>query len=186
MLTYRYTRNVEWPGLVVHLLGGPGPLPGDAPFGAGSLLFASGAWGLLENLQPAHVRIGGISKALPLVNVEERVEMVRHNRGGEGLNILRDQTREVAAALGSPTELVLLQRIVGALLSMQSSKILPSPMARARALGLLFDAGRIEHCSPRCPVHCAWRCYHGGPLLPGGILRGPLFQLHREPGFSGR
>ena len=99
-LTYRYTRNVEWPGLVVHLLGGPGPLPGDAPFGAGSLLFESGAQGLLENLQPARVRKGEVSKTLPLANVEERLETVRRIRGGEGLNTLRDQTREVAAALG--------------------------------------------------------------------------------------
>ena len=64
-LTYKYTRNVELPGPVVHLLGGSGPLSGDAPFGDGSLLFASGAQGLLENLQPAHVRIGGVSKARP-------------------------------------------------------------------------------------------------------------------------
>ena len=99
-LTYRYTRNVEWPGLVVHLLGGPGPLPGDAPFGAGSLLFESGAQGLLENLQPARVRKGEVSKTLPLANVEERLETVRRIRGEEDLNTLRDQTREVAAALG--------------------------------------------------------------------------------------
>nr|GEX02820.1 hypothetical protein [Tanacetum cinerariifolium] len=142
-LTYKYTRNVELPGLVVHLLEGPAPLPGDAPFGDGTLLFASEARGLLENLQPARVRKGGVSKALPLASVEERLEMVLRIRGEEGLNALRDQAREVAAALDWPTELALLQRIVGALLSTQSSKILTSPVARARALGLPFDAGRL-------------------------------------------
>ena len=61
--------------------------------------------------------------------MDERLEMVRRIRGGKGLNALRNQTREVAAALGSPTELVLLQRIVGALPCTQSSKIYPSPIA---------------------------------------------------------
>ena len=142
-LTYKYTRNVELPGLMVHLLEGPDPLPSDAPFGDGSLLFASEARGLLENLQPARVRKGGVSKALSLENVEERLEMVLRIRGEEGLNALRDQAREVAAALEWPTELALLQRIAGALLSTQSSKILTSPLARARASGLPFDAGRL-------------------------------------------
>lgn len=142
-LTYKYTRNVELPGLVVHLLEGPGPLPSDAPFGDGSLLFASEARGLLENLQPARVRKGGVSKALPLETVEERLEMVLRIRGEEGLNALRDQAREVAEALNWSTELALLQRIAGALLTTQSSKILTSPVARARALGLPFDAGRM-------------------------------------------
>ena len=131
------------PGLVVHLLEGPGPLPGDAPFGAGNLLLASEARGLLENLQPARVRKGGVSKALSLAEVEERLEMVLRIRGEKGLNSLRDQARDVAVALGWPAELALLQRIVGALLTTQSGKVLTSPVARARALGLPFDAGRV-------------------------------------------
>ena len=142
-LTSKYTRNVTLPGLVVHLLEGPGPLPGDAPFGDGRLLFASEARGLLENLQPARVRKGGVSKVLPIERVEERLEMVLRIRGEEGLNVLRDQAREVAEVLEWSTELALLQRIVGALLTTQSSKVLTSPVARARALGLPFDAGRV-------------------------------------------
>jgi hypothetical protein len=104
---------MELPGLVVYLLEGPYPLPSDVPFGNGALLFASEARGLLENLQPAHVRKGGVSKALSLENVEERLEMVLRIRGEEGLNALRDQAREVAA-LEWPTELALLQRIADA------------------------------------------------------------------------
>ena len=142
-LTYKYTRNVELPGLTVHLLEGPVALPSDAPFGDGSLLFASEARGLLENLQPARVRKGSVSKSLPLEAVEERLEMVLRIRGEAGLNALRDQAREVATALDWPMELAQLQRIVGALLTTQSSKVLTSPVARARALGLPFDAGRV-------------------------------------------
>jgi hypothetical protein len=142
-LTYKYTRNVELPGLTVHLLEGPDPLPSDAPFGDGTLLFGSEARGLLENLQPARVRKGGVSKALPIEAVEERLEMVLRIRGEEGLNALRDQARAVAAALDWPDELAALQRIVGALLTTQPSKVLHSPVARARALGLPFDAGRV-------------------------------------------
>ena len=99
-LTYKYTRNVVLPGLVVHLLEGPGPLPNDTPFGDGNLLFGSEARGLLENLQPARVRQGGMSKVLPLADVEERLEMVLRIRGEEGLNMLRDQARDVASAFG--------------------------------------------------------------------------------------
>ena len=143
-LTYKYTRNVELPGLTVHLLEGPEALPNDTPFGDGNLLFASEARGLLENLQPARVRKGGVSKNLPIETVEERLEMVLSIRGEDGLNALRDQARKVATALDWPTELVLLQRIVGALLTTQSSKVLNSPVARARALGLPFDAGRVS------------------------------------------
>ncbi|WP_048826520.1 hypothetical protein [Hymenobacter sp. DG25B] len=64
-LTYKYTRNVELPGLRVHLLEGPGPQPGDAPFGGGDILFASEARGLLENLQPARVRRGVSARPCP-------------------------------------------------------------------------------------------------------------------------
>ncbi|MBT2559257.1 Fic family protein [Hymenobacter sp. ISL-91] len=142
-LTYKYTRNVELPGLTVHLLEGPGPQPGDAPFGGGDILFASEARGLLENLQPARVRKGGVSKALPIETVEERLEMVLRVRGEAGLNALRDQARDVATALNWPDELAALQRIVGALLTTHSIKVLSSPVARARALGLPFDAGRV-------------------------------------------
>ena len=142
-LTYKYTRNVVLPGLTVHLLEGPAALPSDAPFGDGSLLFASEARGLLENLQPARVRKGGISKNLPIEAVEERLEMVLRIRGEQGLNALRDQARAVATALEWPAELALLQRIVSALLTTQSSDVLTSPVARARALGLPFDAGRV-------------------------------------------
>ncbi|MBO3273263.1 Fic family protein [Hymenobacter defluvii] len=143
-LTYRYTRNVELPGLTVHLLEGSAALQSDAPFGDGSLLFASEARGLLENLQPARVRKGGVSKSLPLETVEERSEMVLRIWGEEGLNVLRDQIREVATVLEWPAELAQLQRIVGALLATQPSKVVTSSVARARALGLPFDAGRVS------------------------------------------
>ncbi|MGI4733671.1 MAG: hypothetical protein ACRYG7_00670 [Janthinobacterium lividum] len=112
-LTYKYTRNVELPGLVVHLLEGPDPLPSDAPFGDGSLLFASEARGILENLQPACVRKGGVSKALPLETVEERLEMVLRIRGEAGLNALRDQARDVTTTLEWPTELASLTAYCG-------------------------------------------------------------------------
>ena len=70
--------------------------------------------------------------------------MVLSIRHEDGLNALRDQASEVATALNWPVELALLQRIVGALLTTQSSKVLSSPVARARALGLPVDAGRVS------------------------------------------
>lgn len=72
-----------------------------------------------------------MSKTLPLEPVAERLEMVLRIRGTEGLNTLPDQAHEVAGALNWPTELALMQRVVGTLLTTQSNKILTYPVARA-------------------------------------------------------
>ena len=141
-LTYKYAKRVALPGLTVHLLPGPGPQPDDRPFGATPLYFASEARAVLENLQPSRTR-GGVSKTLPLAEVEEFLERVLRVRGEEGLNVLRDEARALADTLGWPAELSRLNQIVAALLTTAPSKLLTSPVAQARALGLPYDPDRV-------------------------------------------
>lgn len=104
-------------------------------------MFASEARAVLENLQPGRTR-GGVSKTLPLVEVEEFLERVLRVRGEDGLNELRDQARTLADALGWPVELARLHQISAALLATAPSKLLTSPVAQARALGLPYDPDR--------------------------------------------
>ena len=123
------------------MLPGPGPQPDDRPFGALPLYFASEARAVLENLQPSRAR-GGSSKTLPLAEVEEFLERVLRVRGEDGLNALRDEARTLADQLNWPAELARLQPIVAALLTTAPSKLLTSPVAQARALGLPYDPDR--------------------------------------------
>ena len=140
-LTYKYAKKVALPGLTVHLLPGPGPQPDDRPFGAIPLYFASEARALLENLQPSRSR-AGVSKTLPRAEVEEFLERILRVRGEEGLNALRDQARVLAGVLQWPAELAQLTQIIAALLTTAPSKLLTSPVAQARALGLPYDPDR--------------------------------------------
>lgn len=126
----------------MHLLPGPGPQPADRPFGATPLYFASEARALLENLQPGRAR-AGVSKTLPLAEVEEFLERVLRVRGEEGLNELRDQAKAVVETLGWPAELARLTQIIAALLATAPSKLLTSPVAQARVLGLPYDPDRV-------------------------------------------
>ncbi len=141
-LTYKYGKKVALPGLTVHLLPGPGPQPDDRPFGEIPLYFASEARAVLENLQPARTRSGS-SKTLLLTEVEEFLERVLRVRGEEGLNELRDKARALADTLGWAAELARLNQLVAALLATAPSKLLTSPVAQARALGLPYDPDRV-------------------------------------------
>ncbi|MGI4869865.1 MAG: Fic family protein [Janthinobacterium lividum] len=140
-LTYKYAKKVALPGLTVHLLPGPGPQELDRPFGATALYFASETRALLENFQLGRTR-GGISKTLPPAAVEEYLERLLRVRGEEGLNELRDQARGLAISLGWEPELARLQQVIAALLATAPSRLLTSPVARARVLGLPYDPDR--------------------------------------------
>ena len=140
-LTYKYAKKVPLPGLTVHLVSGPGPQELDRPFGSSTLYFASETRALLENFQLGRTR-GGVSKTLPVPAVEEYLERLLRVRGENGLNELRDQARTLAAHLGWEAELSRLQQVIAALLTTAPSKLLTSPVARARVLGLPYDPDR--------------------------------------------
>lgn len=141
-LGYKYTRKVNLPGVVVHLVATPKSLPSDYPFMAG-LGVSSQARAILENLEPDRTQ-GGVEKCRSSEFIEERLEAEFATGGEAALNKLRDEAREIAATIGLGTGFSRLDKLIGALLSTRSAKTLKSAVARARVAGEPFDSSRME------------------------------------------
>ncbi|MBL7758208.1 MAG: Fic family protein, partial [Chitinophagaceae bacterium] len=141
-LTYTYTRNVELPGITIHLLEGPGPIEGDKPF-VDALRVSQEARAFLENLQASRGE-GEESKTLPQAVIEEKLERIIQMKGENALNDLRDKAKAIAEKLDMRKEYAKLNNLISALLSTGESKKLKSPSAMARLLGEPFDTGRID------------------------------------------
>jgi len=141
-LTYSYTKKISLPGVTVHFLEGKGPVEGDRHF-MGELYLGQQARTFLENLQISR-REGPQSKTLPRKVIEEKLESIIRINGEDAINQLRDQARTIAPELSMEREFERLNRIISALLNTHHSKILVSPAARARALGVPFDAARVQ------------------------------------------
>ncbi|MBK9105758.1 MAG: Fic family protein [Saprospiraceae bacterium] len=140
-LTYSYTRKISLPGITLRIMEGHGPIEGDNIL-SGELYVSQLERALLENLEVSRKQ-GPESKAIPLVKVEERLEMVVRVQGEAGLNTLRDKARVIAEKLGLQTEFKKLDKCISAILRTQPSKILTSPLAMARAFGHPYDPARI-------------------------------------------
>ena len=146
-LTYSYTSNVSLPGLTIHLLKGPKPIDGDAPFFED--LFASQeARAFLENLQETRKQ-GEESKTLPVSVIEERLETIIRARGEHALNVLRDKARDISQGLYMQKEFKKLNLLISSLLATGKSisgsyRNLTSPIAAARSRGEPFDPARAK------------------------------------------
>ncbi|MGE0773076.1 MAG: Fic family protein [Cyclobacteriaceae bacterium] len=141
-LTYSYTSNISIPGLTIHLLKGPKPLDGDAPFFEN--LFASQeARAFLENLQETRKK-GEESKTLPISVIEEKLETIIRARGGQALNALRDQAGAISQGLEMQKEFKKLNQLISTLLATGELRNLTSPIAVARSLGQPVDPARIR------------------------------------------
>lgn len=141
-LTYTYTRNIQLPGLTVHLQMGPKGMPQDSPFIEG-LYVSSEARAFLENLQASRSR-GGVNKTFTQAELEERLEKKIIAGGEESLNDLRDKAKALAPELGMEVECARLDKIIGAMLSTKPAKMLTSQSAMARAMGDPYDAERLS------------------------------------------
>ena len=141
-LTYTYTRKIVLPGLNLHILKGKGPIAGDRLF-VGALYLGQQARTFLENLQVSR-RSGSHSKTLPRAVVEEKLESIIRVNGESAINELRNQARKIAPELFMERAFERLDQIISALLTTHNSKILQSPAAKARAMGMPFDVGRIQ------------------------------------------
>jgi Fic family protein len=141
-LTYSYTKKVNLPGLTLRFLSGHKPIKGDNVI-SGELHVSQKARAFLENLQPSK-NVSGSSKCLTRVQIEGKLEQVIRVNGEDELNKVRDQAREIAAELRMQKEFERLNKIISALLSTHSSKILSSPIAVARAFGFPYDPGRMK------------------------------------------
>ena len=141
-LTYSYTKKIALAGITLHVLEGRGPVEGDMLF-MGELYLAQQARAFLENLQISK-RGGSKSKTLPRSVIEEKLEAIIRVNGEDAINQLRDQARRIAPELSLEREFDQLNKLISALLTTNSSTILSSSAAKARALGTPFDSARIQ------------------------------------------
>ena len=141
-LTTSYTKKVKLPGITLQFIEGFPPIQGDNLF-TGRLFVSQKARAFLENLQ-INKKIGSESKCLSLPELEEKLEQIIRVHGENEINNLRDLAREISNELGFQKEFEKLNRIISALLSTKTSKILTSSIAKARAFGLPYDPNRIN------------------------------------------
>ena len=136
-------RDLDLPGLTIHVVPGPGPHldthPSDSPYGA--LYLASDPRRHLENLTRGR---GWSDRVLHQQVVEESLDRVLMIGGERRLNQLRDQARDIADGLGYQTQFKRLDGLVGALLGTQQAKNLTAKQALARAAGRPYDPLRLE------------------------------------------
>lgn len=140
-VTTSYTKKVKLPGLTVHLLEGPGPEPEDTEVAPG-LHVSHEVRALLENCSFARQQEGSV-KVLTRAELEDKLDRIVRTQGEGRLNEIRDSARNLAHRHNMVREFETLNRRIGALLSTRPSAVLTSSAARARALGLAFDPGRI-------------------------------------------
>ena len=141
-ITYKYTKKVNLPGIIIHFLKGSKPIEGDNILTA-KLYVSQKARAFLENLQPSK-KIDANSKCLTIHEIENKLEQVVRVNGEDELNKLRDTAKKIAEELHMEKEFQKLNNIISALLATHTSNILSSPLAVARALGFPYDPARIQ------------------------------------------
>jgi hypothetical protein len=141
-LTYSYTKKVNLAGITLRFLKGHEAIPGDNQI-SGGLYASQRARAFLENLQPSK-NVSGSSKCLPITTIENKLEQIIRVNGEEELNNIRDRAREIAPELKMEKEFEKLSKIISALLTTHTPRILSSPIAVARAFGFPYDPARIK------------------------------------------
>lgn len=96
-----------------------------------------------ENLKMSK-EVGPTSKCLKLPELEEKLEQIVRVNGEEEINKVRDRARVIAKELEMEVEFERLNKMIGALLSTNSTETLHSPVAIARNAGTPFDPARIK------------------------------------------
>ena len=141
-LTSNYTKKItELKGITLNVMKGKPALASDVNLGG---IYASSEWRwILENMQISRKK-GSESKSFPIEYIEDKLEKMIIREGEEGINKFRDKAKEIAVQLDFNTEFNRLNAIISALLQTRTAKVLTSSSARARAIGLPYDANRIE------------------------------------------
>ncbi len=141
-LTYTYTKKVTLAGITLRFLEGHERIEGDNTI-SGELYASQKPRAFLENLQLSR-NIGTDSKCLTLPEIEDKLEQIIRINGEEEINKLRDSAKAIAKELQMEKEFQRLNKMISALLSTHTSKILSSPLAIARAFGAPYDPGRMK------------------------------------------
>ena len=139
---YTSRRPLRLPGLTLWPRRGSGPVDGDMPF-MESLHFSGPARKFLDNLRPSRSRGKQVPRTLSRVEIEDELIRVAALRGVEALDELRDQARDVAAALDAAREMELLDDLIGAVQGTRDVQ-LSTAAARAQGQGVGFDPRRLE------------------------------------------
>ncbi|WP_425989812.1 Fic family protein [Brevundimonas sp. TWP2-3-2] len=134
-------RDVELPGLTLRSRRGPEALDTDKPF-IGGLRLSSQARAFLDNMVPSRRRSGDVSRTLSRPELETRLDDLVRRNGPEALNRLRDEARRIAPTLGRESELIDLDRLIGALLGTHNAP-LETDRGRARGQGVPYDPDRM-------------------------------------------
>ncbi len=132
-----FNKKVQLPGLLVRIVRGPGPLPGDLAIGTSGLYYASRPRFLLENIG----RQGDLRA--PKEDVESLLVAVLNASGEKALNDIRDQAAALAQALGAEKALTQLRTMVGALLGTYAKGELRTKEGMAVATGAPIDSERM-------------------------------------------
>lgn len=141
-LTYKYNKIVNYPGLTIHLLSGPGATSHDQCLPTG-LCISSPPRALLENLQPTKER-AGMTKTLDRSDIENHLDSICRIKGEDALNNLRDNAKVQAAELDMEKQYKILTSIISAILSTHPAPDLHSPLTQARSKGYPYDPFRLE------------------------------------------
>lgn len=141
-VTYKYTKKVRLPGIIIRFLEGPQAIEGDTSF-SGELMVSHRERAFLENLQTSR-QTGADSKILAYPQLEDKLEKIVRVNGEEALNQLRDRARIISEELGMQKEFVKLNKIISALLTTRPASELTSKLATARALGYPYHPSRME------------------------------------------
>lgn len=135
-LTGTTNREIRYPGLRLRF--GRGPAARDDDFALMSLRQSSPARAFLENLT---ARAG--ARALPVAQLEQRLERILRDEHEGGLLALRDHARAIADDLGWQPAFRRLDGLIGTLLGTRS-EALRSDVGRARAAGEPFAPACVE------------------------------------------
>lgn len=128
-------------GVIINVMKGKPALDSDVNLGS---LYISSEWRwVLENMQASKGK-NGISKTFPIEYIEDKLEKIILREGEKGINQFRDKAREIAKQLEMNTEFERLNSIISVLLSTHDSNVLNTDSARARAVGIPYDAKRVE------------------------------------------
>lgn len=133
--------EAKLPGVRIRVIEGPGPLEGDQPY-LGQLYLASRPRALLESLKLTRKRAPS-SRGLDRTDVEQRLDRELRMNGEGRLNLIRDEARALAPALGAEAAFEILDGIIGTLLGTRDIAV-ASKVAIARAAGEPYDPARLE------------------------------------------
>jgi len=137
---YAARRPARVPGLKLRPRKGPGPVDGDMPYM--DIHIASRPRAMLENMRRSRAR-EGVSRTFSRSELENELTRMVEQQGGDGLNQLRDQARDVAPKIGAEVEMEMLDDLIGAILGTRDGA-LETSSARAHHAGIGFDSLRID------------------------------------------